>query len=215
MVMRIGSDEWEDSQNNELEFWQRQFKVGNNEQDERNIYYQNVMEGVCSVIKDFLDFQVLDNKVLLDVGSGPEGILHELKAKEKYAIDPLMDEYKKMGYKISDNNVIPIQGSAEELSDYNDKFDIIFCLNALDHMYDIAQAVRSMYSALVDKGFLVLLTDLRTEDQLDCFHKMSLSTPELTALLESSSFVVRDQMKFGHSEGNSVRQWCGVCQKQK
>ena len=214
MVLRIDFDKWEDSQKNERNFWNWQFGEGNQDQFHRNVYYRSLMEGVCSIIKDFLDSQSLDDKTLLDVGSGPEGLLHKLKAKEKYALDPLMDEYGKMGYGISDNDVIPISGSAEEeLSDYINKFDIIFCLNALDHMCDIEEAIRNIRSALVDNGFLVLMTDVRTERQLDSCHKIFLSVSEILTLLKDNDFSVHEQMKFNHGAGNPVMQWCGICQK--
>ena len=214
MVLKIDEIRWNDSQKNEKYFWESQFRIGNIDQFNRNAYYQSVMEGVCPYIRDFLYSHNLEDKVLLDIGSGPEGILHKLEAKEKHALDPLMEEYENMGYDIHTNEVITNKGSSEEkISIYINKFDIVFCLNALDHFFNIDTSIKNIYSYLKDKGSLVLLTDLRTENQLDCFHKMPVSDVEILSVLKNNNFIVDRQMIFNHGAGNPIKQWCAICQK--
>lgn len=213
MPLNIRFEQWEDSQKNEEGFWKSQFAIDNTDQYHRNGYYRSLMEGVCSYIKDFLDSQDMGDKILLDIGSGPEGILHVLEAKEKYAIDPLMNNYEKMGYKIYDNNVTSIHGSAEDLCGYENKFDIIFCLNAIDHFCDIDKSISNINSSLKIDGFLILMTDLRKKNELDCYHKMSLSVSEISKILEDNNFTIDRQMEFNHGAGNPIKQWCVICQK--
>jgi len=133
---KLSELEWKDSQQNEAWFWKEQKKSGNLEQRQRNVYYRNVLEDNCEILRNFFDFNVLDDKVLVDVGSGPEGILHVLDGKRKIAIDPLMDEYKSLGYRITDNNVECICCDAESIAELDLTADVVFCLNALDHMQD-------------------------------------------------------------------------------
>lgn len=212
--LQINFELWQDSQKNEKFFWTTQKSCNNIEQKQRNVYYKSLMENHCSIIKDFIETQNLSDKILVDVGSGPQGILHTIVGKEKYALDPLMDEFINMGYPVSDNAVIPINSSIEEYS-RNNFADVVFCLNVLDHVKSVPDTIKNVINILKDGGYVLFLTDTRTEKQIDCYHKLSFSHTDILTLLRNYGLIIKDSMTFPHGYGNPVMQFCVLAMKGK
>lgn len=78
---------------------------------------------------DLLD---TEGKVVVDIGSGPISALRFIKAKTKIAVDPLIEEYRKVH--LLDPGIEWVVGSGEKLS-LPDKFtDLVICMNTLDHV---------------------------------------------------------------------------------
>lgn len=92
---------------------------------------------------------------VLDVGCGPVPLLHLLpRARLMVAADPLNKEYQKK-YPRKDH-ILYKDFCAEEIP-YNDhSFDLIFCINALDHMKNPRKALREIFRVLDKGGFLYL-----------------------------------------------------------
>lgn len=211
-MLKLSQKSWQDSQKNELAFWMAQKQMGNTEQYHRNHYYLHSMEGDCTIFQDFVQTYDMASATLLDVGSGPQGILHVLKAFRKIAVDPLMDEYRKLGFKVDENDVLGIQGSAEGLSSLGlPKVDVIFCLNMLDHTRCPEAVIQEVFKALRPQGYLLIMTDMRTQGQLDVYHKLPLTVNQISGWL--SIFDVKGQRVIPHQEGNPVMQFVGVGQK--
>lgn len=94
-------------------------------------------------------------KVILDVGSGAFAMVDEIKdGANRYAIDPLMNEFKK-NFKLS-KDVERIQGMGENLPYPDRKFDIVFCINALDHCEDPLKVIQEAHRCLKFDGTLFL-----------------------------------------------------------
>jgi SAM-dependent methyltransferase len=205
--MKLSEDLWKDSQKNELYFWESQFKKNNEDQVQRNAYYLSKMEGHCDMIKRFVEENKLEDKTVMDLGSGPEGILHVIDCKYKIAVDPLMREFRSLGYDISANGVNAYTLKAEDLFEHfgEDYFDVIFCLNSIDHHQDPKLVIDQCYKVLKPGGHLILLTDTRLPEQCDAYHKLPLTKDYIDTWL--GEYLILESQVFPHGPGNPIKQY--------
>lgn len=204
--MKLTEELWQDSQTNELYFWKKELEQDNLDQRQRNVYYMSKMEGHCSLIKDFVENTDLSDKTVMDLGSGPMGFMHAIKAKTRIAVDPLMHEFQKLGYDVNANGVQAHNVKAEDLSNYFEDVDVIFCLNSIDHHQDPQKVVDECHRVLSDKGDLILLTDTRLLEQCDAYHKLPLTQESILSWLEQGFDIVETQT-FPHGAGNPIMQF--------
>lgn len=196
---------WEDSQMNEGHFWRVQSKQANTEQQSRNSYYQSYL------FPDFFDQADFTELTLIDVGSGPEGILHVLEAKRKIAVDPLMDLFGEIGYNVQANDVEAVALSAEDLWKLSCSADIVFCLNALDHMRNLPTAAKQIIELIRPGGFLILCVDLRPPRLVDAYHKIPLLEADVRFWFRS---LRNESLRLvPHQKPNPIIQFVAVYQK--
>ncbi len=101
---------------------------------------------------------------VLDAGCGPAGIFITLPDNEVTAFDPLINEYehdlphfKKSMYP----HVTFIKAGLEEF--HADKtFDVIFCMNAINHVHDIEQSTDRLVSFASPGAYIVITIDAHT-----------------------------------------------------
>ena len=89
-------------------------------------YYQRYR--YLEEIKKMINFEPATK--VLDIGCGIKTVLHFLPG-EKYGLDPLAEEYKKIYDYPPDIKVI--RGHGENMPFSENTFDVVFCTNALDH----------------------------------------------------------------------------------
>lgn len=174
---RITDPDWADSQRNEAEFWARQHSEHNSEQFHRRSWYRREFSA-------FLESLDTSNMTLVDIGSGPEGILHVLNGKRKVAIDPLMNEFRALGYNVEANGVEPLRAVAEALPQ-GIEADVAFCLNALDHTQEPKAVLREIDRILAPGAWFVMCVDMRPPEMLDCYHKLPLTEATLREWMAS------------------------------
>ncbi|HEX9635925.1 MAG TPA: class I SAM-dependent methyltransferase [Acidobacteriota bacterium] len=93
---------------------------------------------------------------VLDLGCGGCGILLALEQGELVGVDPLMDRYlEKFPFLAARSDIRWVQAAAEEL-ELQERFDVIFSINALDHVYDPARVACQIERLLRPGGHLVL-----------------------------------------------------------
>jgi len=99
----------------------------------------------------------LKDKYVLDIGSGPMGgILQFLPCKLKASLDPLNDEYLKHFPDFYNPNIVYLTAKAEDTGICDDAYDLITCINALDHMEHPENALFEMKRILKPSGYLAL-----------------------------------------------------------
>jgi 2-polyprenyl-3-methyl-5-hydroxy-6-metoxy-1,4-benzoquinol methylase len=196
--VNITNDEWVDSQAHELGFWRKQYYLCNHEQADRWFWYSKWL------FRNWFEFTELDGLRLLDYGSGPTGVLHHIhKAGRKVAVDPLMGEFETIGYDIRSNDVIALESIPEE------KFDVIFCLNVLDHTGNPAAVLNMLAEHMADNGRMVFCVDLRPVELRDKYHKINL-TDEFMRNGCADVGLVGERRLIPHQAGNPTMQWCAV-----
>ena len=153
---------WKNAQVNEKKFWENIYLKKNKDE----IYKKTSGEGWKDfaeeiLIRNNLDKKFLNNKTILDLGSGPAGLakgIHEMiKLKEItnckiIAVDPLMDFYKKdIGILKEDENLILLSNKGEKIDLDNNSVDLILSTNVLDHCEDP--------DGLISEAFRILKPD--------------------------------------------------------
>ncbi len=147
--------QWKVAQNAELRWWKNYLK-GKDVQPYlqwKKSYWQNIL----SNIKD--SCPVKPGMHVLDVGCGPAGIFMNLQDCITDAADPLIDVYeknlphfKKIKYPHVNFYSVPIEHFTSSKT-----YDIIFCMNAINHVADI-NASYNLFSALIKPGGKLVIT---------------------------------------------------------
>jgi len=199
--MYLTTSEWLDSQAHELAYWKDQYTQGNPEQAARWHWYANV------IFLDWFFSTNLSGMRLLDFGSGPMGVLHHIRnSARRVAVDPLMTEYRRIGYDVEANGIVALSAMPAEM------FDVVFCLNVLDHT-DNPSAVLHMLAGHVEPGgTMVFCVDLRPPEKRDACHKINLTDEWMCAAADSAGLIGKRELK-PHQGDNPTIQWCAVLTK--
>ncbi|MBW2991804.1 class I SAM-dependent methyltransferase [Candidatus Woesearchaeota archaeon] len=162
MMTKIDNEEWKNSQKFESRYWNAQVK-----KDGEPGRPEEQLKQFKEYVEDTTD------KILVDVGAGPRGILKLFDSKISIAIDPLMKEFKEQGYSFEDQKFIPVAGQGENLPLPDNYADYVFSLNALDHVQDATKSFKEMVRVLKPKGRLFLIVHLKKDDSMvDFCHKI-------------------------------------------
>lgn len=135
-------------------------------------YLQNKDQAVYLAAKKAYWHRVLDQlKIkpqvgdhILDAGCGPAGIFMILNKNQIDAIDPLLDRYNYLPHfnEIDFPNVRFINKPLE-LFNKESTYDIIFCMNAINHVADLHKSLDNLITALAQGGQLVLAVDMHKQ----------------------------------------------------
>ena len=90
-------------------------------------------------------------KKVLDLGCGPHGGLIGFKNCEKYGVDHLIEKYKKIGYPLDKHGIKYYQAKSEKLPFPDAYFDVVLCVNALDHVDSLKKTIEEL-SRVLKKG---------------------------------------------------------------
>ena len=135
--------------------------------------YLNEINKICNIKKDMK---------VLDVGCGISTVLHFIDG-ERYGIDPLADEYKKLYSYPAGINIQ--KGYGEEIPFQDKYFHIVFCSNVLDHVSDPKKTCDEIYRVLRQNGFFILTIEIFKEKTIrDPAHPHSLSKRDVHLLLK-------------------------------
>ena len=105
----------------------------------------------CNILVKSLSRNI-NNKTILEIGSGKK-----IKGKYPYSYKPYFnssnyfirsDINPRFGHKVID---------ITKMNEIN-KYDIILCLNVLEHVYEFKKAVKNLHAALKKRGILVFFS---------------------------------------------------------
>jgi SAM-dependent methyltransferase len=106
----------------------------------------------------------LDGKAVLEIGPGPLGMLEMSGAAEKFAIDPLADEYRKAGLLLEGSyDVTWFSRGAEAIPLPNERVDVVIAFNSLDHVDNVHVVAGEIRRVLRSRGALLLNVELEHE----------------------------------------------------
>ncbi len=105
-----------------------------------------------------------DHGKVLEVGSGPIGIVTYLDWKERYAVDPLNDFYREnpLLVELRRPGVNYLTGVGEKLPFPDEHFDVVIIDNVLDHVAAPDAVLREIHRVLVKSGLLYLEVNIHS-----------------------------------------------------
>ncbi len=98
---------------------------------------------------------------VLDLGCGGAGILLGLESGQRTGVDPLMPFYLEKFPFLTQSPVRWLEGKAETFGG-DERYDVVFSINMLDHVEDIGAAAANMERLMAPGGRLVLLVSTHT-----------------------------------------------------
>lgn len=151
---------WKTAQYAERKWWQRYLK--NKAVVPYLTWKKAYWETLLSTCHHY--FVLKPEQLILDAGCGPAGVFIALPNHNVTAFDPLIEEYENDLPHFKKNmypNVQFVKAGLEEFS--TDKtFDIIFCMNAINHVHDIKQSTDRLVSFASAGSYIIITIDAHT-----------------------------------------------------
>ena len=154
----------------------------------------------------------LKNKVVVEVGCGPAGIVSFLNNATAIGVDPLIDEYKEM-WDLSNDKTQYISSEIETFES-DTQADVIICWNVLDHVLDIEVATRKLFDLLRPDGELWFMINLKDKSgswkiakgSQDSAHSYRVNAVSIGRLLKKYGFFWKEKilMKDYQNDRNSI-----------
>lgn len=118
-------------------------------------YWEKLLDQIKS------DVNLREGMQILDAGCGPAGIFIALAPFEVTAIDPLLDTYQHELAHFDPNMYPYVTFRTLPLEQFGGKeqFDLVFCLNAINHISDLNEGFLRLYSSAKKGGILVVSID--------------------------------------------------------
>lgn len=150
-MKEITKQRWKEAQEYEKKYWEKHIETN-------SLRFLERSKKIKSKIKNYIGLNK-KNKIL-QVGCGPEDVIHYWKEGDLYAIDPQMINYKKLGI-LRGNGVKNIQGMGEKLPFQDNFFDLIIINNVLDHCQEPKKVLEEINRCLKKEGILYTETNVR------------------------------------------------------
>jgi len=164
----------------------------------------------------------IENKICLEIGSGPMGMVNRWYwAKKRIIIDPLVSDYKKLSIKkfgksLFTNDIILYPQNAEiYIPRLSNKIDgAIVCRNTLDHCENPVGVIQNISEYAKVGCYLLLWSDLYHKKGHDAGHRnITKSKTEFESLITKGGFEI--QHKFSAYKRNTVNYGCLAIKKSR
>jgi 2-polyprenyl-3-methyl-5-hydroxy-6-metoxy-1,4-benzoquinol methylase len=154
---------WKIAQKLEYKWWQKYLRTKNVEEylTSKSAYWDAILKSIAP----FLTVQ--GQQQILDAGCGPAGIFMVLKGNHVTAVDPLLHKYAELPhFNASDYPWVNFLHQPLETFQQKETFDIIFCINAINHVNDIELCYDRLVAALKPGGVMVISVDCHRSNVL-------------------------------------------------
>jgi 2-polyprenyl-3-methyl-5-hydroxy-6-metoxy-1,4-benzoquinol methylase len=208
---------WKLSQWLEYKWWKSYLKHKDVEQylNSKCNYWNKILDTISPYLP------LLKDQKILDAGCGPAGIFMVAQGNEVVALDPLLDKYKTLAHfkpslfpwtKFKKGNI----EAKEEINHY----DVIFCMNAINHVNDIHLCYQKLAQVLKPGGHLIISTDAHRHKFLkkifqfipgDALHPIQLDITEYLNLLNIHEFNITKNVLY--KEGNIFHYYITIATK--
>jgi ubiquinone/menaquinone biosynthesis C-methylase UbiE len=161
----IGYERWSAAQTYEKAYWEgiaRQIAADSEKQLTWYAWKAGEFERKLSASGCVVD---RDKSRILEVGSGPVGIVSYLTWGERYALDPLSEFYSRNAELAAQRSsgVSYLSGGGEQIAFPDRTFDIVIIDNVLDHVWAPGKVVEEIRRVLTPQGVLYLELNIHTD----------------------------------------------------
>lgn len=148
---------WQIAQWFELKWWENYFHAKDKSQyyQWKKNYWKNLLEKIATSVV------VTESNTLADLGCGPAGIFILFPQNKVVAIDPLLDKYENKLSFFSPSDYLNVRFQNVALEDFKstEKMDVVFCMNAINHVSDIQKSFQILAEVAKEKGKIVVTID--------------------------------------------------------
>jgi len=196
------SNRWHTAQYFEIRWWKRYLK--SKSVTDYLAWKKEYWHNLLNILKE--DIPSLEGCKILDAGCGPAGIFTILEKNEVTAIDPLLNDYDKDLDHFSFNDYPNIRFITTTIEEFEPDilFDVIFCLNAINHVRDIQGSLSQMANCIAPGGILIMTVDAHKYRPLkslfkwipgDILHPHQLNQAGYIRLLKKIGLSIQQTMK--------------------
>jgi 2-polyprenyl-3-methyl-5-hydroxy-6-metoxy-1,4-benzoquinol methylase len=186
---------WQIAQFAEIRWWQQYLK------GKDPVGY---LQWKTSYWQDFMDkvgVHPQPGETVLDAGCGPAGVFITIKNNDVDAVDPLVDHYEEKlpHFKKSAYPNVTFFSLPFEKFDVTENYDVVFCLNAINHVENLEKCFDKLANYTKKGGKLVISIDAHNHQlfkrifrliQVDTLHPHQYDLKEYKNMLESRGFEV-------------------------
>ena len=194
---------WKEAQSYEKAFWQslaNRIKDGQKDLSWYDWSAENLMEMIKKAMpKDTPSFS---SAKVLEVGSGPIGIVSFLNAAERIAIDPLCDFFSSQPELVKHRNpdVTYLTAKGESLQFEDSSFDLVIIENVIDHVQNADGVMTEIHRVLKPDAILYLTVNLHpswgallheivSRLRIDKGHPHTFTIPKIRSFLKQHGFM--------------------------
>ena len=149
------------------QLWWKQYLIGKSKHQYLQWKQGYWQQFIMPIKKNVPTLSSEEKLQILDAGCGPAGIFIVLQQHQITAVDPLLSQYEQLPH-FSKNDYVEVNFIETTLEKFQaeKKFDVVFCLNAINHVEDIKACINNLYASLKPKGYLVLSVDVHRHNFL-------------------------------------------------
>lgn len=208
---------WQIAQSYEKEYWKRIADTIASDSEKQLSWYD---WKASEFEKNLSDSECVLNKEqarVLEIGSGPIGIVSYLKWGERYALDPLTDFYKEnpLLVEVRDPSVNYLTGGGEDIPFPDGHFSIIIIDNVLDHVQEPHKVLNEIHRVLPKNGILYIELNIHTvwgfilhsvlsRLKIDKGHPYSFTAGKIRDYLGKHGFSIRHESIAGYLAARAI-----------
>lgn len=153
----LGKWRWKTAQFAERKWWQNYLKDKDVTKylEWKKSYWQNLLEKCMSSIK------ISSSDRILDAGCGPAGMFILFPNHQTVAFDPLIEKYENDLPHFKKSMYPKVRFIESGLEDFtlNEKFEVVFCMNAINHVHNINLSYDNLFKHVSSNGFVIITID--------------------------------------------------------
>ncbi len=157
-------ERWKKAQEHEKSFWQAASGAFQKGESDQLSWYKWRADHLENLLKKAFPHNPPDfsSSRILEIGSGPVGVVSFFNAAERIAIDPLCDYYSSQDSLIKHRNkdVSYHKGRGEELLFDDNSFELVIIENVIDHVQNPGKVIDEIRRVLKPRGILYLTVNL-------------------------------------------------------
>ncbi len=204
---------WQKAQEYERRHWEKvAYQIVSSTQEDLDWYRWKAEQLSKNFLSGIKNLELEDEKIL-EVGSGPIGMVTFLKFGERYTVDPLEDFFKANPIlcKWRDQEVKYTQGKGEALPFEDQFFSLVIIDNVLDHVKSPKRVLAEVHRVMAEGGYMYINTNVHTKwgvgirflmetFQIDKGHPFSFTEGGLRRYLEQRGFGICQEQKESYRE---------------